>query len=189
MKRKLSALFVLLVCALAAATSLTPIVAKALSAPQGNEQECRARLAALARAIADYKRNHGTLPANLDNLGVPSVCPESGEAYEYRAFMGPEEILEHLWTQEQIRGLRELLDHGDWAANPIVICGWHYNPDTVYLVHYDQEGRRWLEGHFNSSGVEFLGASLEGQVGYWPFVDQMSQSISEYYDRNPMERR
>ncbi len=188
MKMKLSTFLVLLVCALAATTSLTPIVAKASGALQGGDRECRERLAAIGRAIRDYRAEHGRLPDSLEVLNVPVVCPESGEEYFYRAWTLPEEALRNYWTQEQIDGYRRLLESVDWQRNVVVGCGWHYDPATIEAVHYTEDGFRWLEGRFDGPPAAFLGANLNGQVTYAPYYDDVARQLEAYKQRNPYRR-
>jgi hypothetical protein len=184
MKRKLSTLFVLLVCALAAATSLTPIVAKALSAPQGNEQDCRDLLAGIVRQINLYRQEHnGDFPRSLREVGGPFYCPEHFTPITLTTgeILRPDDV-----TPEGLAAFQSLARSIDWTRVPIVTCTSHFDNQRVLNVMWIDRSERNLSPRPMPVPREnmrnaFLGATLNGSVDYHELNEDVVESVSTLF--------
>ncbi|GIV02210.1 MAG: hypothetical protein KatS3mg015_1040 [Fimbriimonadales bacterium] len=185
MNKKLMAL-ALAVCALAATTSLTPIIAKASSASRGTDdgvEFCRAHLSKIARRIALYRQDHdGKFPYTLDEVGIPPRCPIHKTRYWYMLGV---EARDWLTLDPQSReAFRNAVKSLRWDGVPIVVCIAHFDPANVVDVQYYDQGDglppRPMGIPADGEDIRILGATLEGTTGYYPPENGNQQRVAEF---------
>ncbi|RMG26325.1 MAG: hypothetical protein D6724_02015 [Armatimonadetes bacterium] len=190
MKLKLSTFLVLLVCALAATTSLTPIVAKANAKfpAQGTEADCRALLSEIVNRINAYRQQHnGDFPLSLNEVGGPFVCPE----HFTPIVLGTGQIHRpDLVRPEGLAGFQALARSIDWNQIPIVECGSHFDSDRVINVMWIDRSEQNLPPRPMPVPAEntknaFLGATLDGRVGYYDNSDDAIDRVAPFFERLP----
>ncbi len=179
MNKKLMAL-ALAVCALAATTSLTPIIAKASTAPQETGEQ---RLARVCEIVAQYKQETGHLPLRIRDV-VPAEllrCPIYGRVYSYET----PDINPRNRSPRQVQDYLRVLDTIDWSTVPYIICPCHFDPEssngvdfsTGYPIPLPKEGVRY---------ILYLSGFLNGQVRYTVYPEwQPLKALSEWTENNP----
>jgi hypothetical protein len=181
MKMKLSTLFVLLVCALAAATSLTPIIAKALT--PSTEETCEQRLARIGEIVAEYRRETGHLPLRIRDV-VPAellTCPVYGRTYWYKT----PDINVRERSPRQVQDYLRVLGTIDWDTVPYLLCACHFDEEQVdYVV--------WAGGYpvpVSKEGVRhqrYLSGFVGGDVRYTDAQDwEPLDAVYQWMEENP----
>jgi hypothetical protein len=185
---KLSSLFIFTVCALVVVTMALPVYrayAPAIKAPEARppkppitteprpgEDQCRARLLALANETREFLQQHGRLPWNTEELSTPLICPESGEEYCWLLFeISP-------YRLEQLRAINSPL-LGEWQrvmlrnflhtpTNPIACCMVHIYPESIvdWVWNNSPEDPGWCPVIIPVNNQANLGVTLNGRVAY-----------------------
>ncbi|MEW5884833.1 MAG: hypothetical protein AB1725_11495 [Armatimonadota bacterium] len=172
-KLKMSTLLILLACALAATTSLTPILARAKAAVPEREQDdrsCRNLLSLVAQRITSYRAEHnGLFPYSLNEIGGPFRCPVHKTRYWYRIGVELPDWLEY--RPESRDAFRAAVCGLSWDEVPIVSCPAHFDPSNIINVMYYDQGEglppRPMGVPAEGEDIRILGATLDGGVSYF----------------------
>lgn len=181
MKLKMSTLLLLLACALAATTSLTPIIAKALRS--STEETCEQRLARIGEIVAEYRQETGHLPLRIRDV-VPAellTCPVYGRTYGYNT----PDISVRERSPRQVQDYLRVLGTIDWGTVPYLDCSCHFDEEQVdYVV--------WAGGYpvpASKEGVRYqryLSGFVGGDVRYTDWRDwRPLDAIYQWVDDNP----
>jgi hypothetical protein len=191
---RLSSLFVFTVCALVVVTMALPVYrayAPAIKAPSARppmpsrteprpgEDECRARLLALAQAVLVYRSQYGHLPWHLQDFPTAlRFCPISGLEYPY----GPGQVLDPTFLSPESRAkLRDAVDNQvNWNETPIAGCSWHLDMSTIDSFQWNDTIGDWWGIDHNGDAAE-LGVTLEPSVGYWEIEAFLPYPIEDFY--------
>ncbi len=182
MNKKLMAL-ALAVCALAATTSLTTIVAKASSAPQ---ETCEQRLARVCEIVAQYRQENGHLPSRLRDI-VPEEllrCPVFGRQYRYQS----PDLVERYWSRQKLQEFWQLLDQVDWQTTPYLVCACHFDEEQAERVFWF-DGNPFPLPREGTGYMRYLGGYLDGRTGY--STNDITPELERVYEwrRNNEEDR
>jgi hypothetical protein len=146
--------------------------------PRPGENECRARLLALAQAVLVYRSQYGHLPWHPNALSIPRVCPTSGLDYIY----APGEYYHPEWMTPSCRAaLRDLIDNQiDWNRCAIFSCDWHWDMSTVADFWWREDRNDWAAVHDDPDDARSLGVTLEPSVGYKNAWERFLQPIENF---------
>jgi hypothetical protein len=196
---KLSSLFIFTVCALVVVTMALPVYrayAPAIKAPEARppkpstseprpgEDQCRARLLALAQAILVYRSENGHLPWNIRHLSVPAVCPTSGKRY---LFTPGEWFSLEVVDPQSLAKFRDLVDNQiDWNRVRIAYCDWHLDTSKVDGWWWNDAENDWCPMEFDETNDPggTLGVTLTPSVGYIMEDASTYSLINQFYIRD-----
>jgi hypothetical protein len=196
---RLSSLFVFTVCALVVVTMALPVYrayAPAIKAPSARppmeispnqpapqEEECRARLLAVANEINEYRARHGHLPWNIRNLATPRTCPLTGRKYVYVPGEWGDEAVDYA-PPELKREFRSMVDGIRWDVLAVVWCPSHFDPSTVTGITWAPNFEYYVPGGTADNPVRFLGVNLLPEVGYFDKWGPHADMISDWFRTN-----
>ncbi|MEW5884832.1 MAG: hypothetical protein AB1725_11490 [Armatimonadota bacterium] len=145
-KLKMSTLLMLLACALAATTSLTPVVATATAGRAADAEACAELMGQVGARIVAYRQSHdGRMPERLGDIGMGDdparlsvKCPIHGDLMRYvpASWFAPGAI-----SPSKAAEYKAMVNAINWDDRPVLVCLHHYDPASVDGAYTGPDGR------------------------------------------------